>query len=284
MDDIAADGEASDVSETALIDELLAAQQQHAAATSGDEDMDDDLDLAAMAHDLLGSEVEGGDQQNPVVVHDDMKMKRELARAQQDPRKVFGDSRALAHLGNQIQLQIMKKVFWALQHSDRRNRNNPAQAADDAKQKSIHGTILSNFVKEKTAMKSLTVVAESSGFDFKSLKLGLEANSCAMLQGACWLLGACCLTWRTLFRQKKARPIAFISKWRYDETPLRLRVDEMDEFYQQLGLSEQLSAAAKKTVWGDHRYTKILRVEWTLGISDLDLGKRKIFGLLFWHH
>ena len=253
----------SDESEIAanLVDELLDAQQ-HDQNNDSDSDADGD-ELADIADGLLGAtEMEDNSQQHGANAAIDVSTV--LERAQQDPYRAYGDPVAVLSLGSTIQMQLVRKMFWALQQQQQRVR---ARAFDDghATTSDIHQTVLDAFVCN-SSIKSLATIAEQSGYGSKAIKLGLESNAAAMLYGGCWLLGACLLKWRSMFKSGKFKPLLVISKMRYDETPLRLRVTEVDNFFSQPNLHEKLATPKLKTgEASDYRFAKIFRVEWTIG-------------------
>lgn len=237
-----------------LVDELLDAQQ-HDQNNDSESDADE---LADIADGLLGTpETEDHSRHRTAI-----DVSNSLERAQQDPYRTYGDPAAVLSLGSTIQLQLVRRLYWGLQRQQQQVR---ARAFNDGGTSEIHQTVLDAFVCN-SSIKSLATIAEHSGYVPQAIKMWLESNAAAMLYGGCWLLGACLLKWRSMFKKGMFKPLLVISKMKYDETPLRLRVTEVDDFFDQPNLHEQLAQPKLKSGdSSDYRFAKIFRVEWTVG-------------------
>lgn len=263
----------SDEDVEALADEMLAA----AAARSDSSEGDEDVDLEALATDLLSDEPALRDSGSAVSGNLEQRVAEILSQAQlpKNASKMYGSN--VDTLGNGIQLKLVAKLFHILGSAWRQKHS--------AKPSTSSNVVIRNFVLDAT-MKSMTVVASQNKMSLKSVKNNLEASAAAMLYGGCWLLGVCCLHWRAIFKAKKLKPILFINKFKYDETPLRLRVSELDDFFQQKGLCHQFQqqqlAQAKEAktpeTKRDYRFVKIFRVFWTIGT--LDFAKNRFLLIL----
>ena len=104
----------------------------------------------------------------------------------------------------------------------------------------------------------------------KSLTRNLSEYSSALLFGGTFLIGAFLTAWGCLFQRKKFVPIAVISKLKYDETPLKMRVQEANTFFNHESW-ENLSTkqVRSKDMIAEVTYVaaKIQRIEWEF--SDL---------------
>lgn len=132
------------------------------------------------------------------------------------------------------------------------------------------GIILKNFVGSST-LKSMAVVAETAEKSVHSLKDYLFRCGTCIVHGSAWIIGACLSAWRQLFRNGRFLPKVLVHKMRYDETPLKMKLQEYNQFLVQEG---------QTPISGDQsesRYCKILRLEWELGFLILDKagGKHK---------
>ena len=130
------------------------------------------------------------------------------------------------------------------------------------------GIILKNFVGSST-LKSMAVVAETTDKSVHALKDYLFRCGTCIVHGSAWIIGACLSSWRQLFRHGRFTPKVLVHKMRYDETPLKMKLQEYNQFLAQEG---------QPLISGDQqesRYCKILRLEWELGFLIFDKATLK---------
>ena len=234
-----------------------------------DSDSDDDaLDVARLVDGLLPAALEDQvAQELPEAASEDrddiaglveglLAVRQPVARPQEaqiapvaDQRNRYGPLEALAGLGDGFQQQLFARFCAA---------HTGAQAArpTDAVQK-----IAQHYVAAST-MKSAQAVADATGVAKSWVLQTLLHLACCLLHGSCFLAGAMLHAWHALFRAKRWRPVAVISKMRYDETPLRLKLHEYTAFFtgKEPGLPLPGNAEAEA-----YKYAKIFRIEWTWG-------------------
>lgn len=173
-------------------------------------------------------------------------------------KHVFGIPSFLAELGSTVQKGLLARVWSGLSESKpprQRNKEKPATPAD---------AVLENFATSSTYT-SVAAVAERTGFTNRSLSRSVEMTACIMLYGGNWLVGSMFAVMRQLF-QNALTPIMCISKMKYDETPLRLRVAEFNEAFYQTDEGGYCNPGLGSSSGGEeYRFAKIFRLHWTLG-------------------
>lgn len=190
----------------------------------------------------------------------------------------FGDPKCLTDLGTTVQKGMYSKYL----RFSRKNESLPLAVVDESSlepgtRKGLMSNMTSHVVKnfvQDTTIKSVAVVAELSGRSKKHVGLGLQRVGCAMLYGAGWMVGSSLLTWRKLFRGDRFRPIAVIDKMLYDETPLKMKLQEYNQF---LSRSEQFGLN-QSCMQESYTFAKILRLDWQLAflVHDKYLDRRKL--------
>ena len=185
----------------------------------------------------------------------------------------FGDPAWLQNFGNNLQ----KGLFDRFTKFSSRNLALPDPFVDPAlsrsnKSRYITDTVLKNFVQEST-VKSVAVVAESSGTSKHGVCAYLRRTACVMVYGSGFLTGCFLSGWRHLFRTPRFEPVAFVSKMLYDETPLKMKLQEWNKF---IGHDEIIGK--ESSLKESYKYAKILRLDWQLGFTVIDraAGKHKL--------
>lgn len=82
----------------------------------------------------------------------------------------------------------------------------------------------------------------------------------ALLFGGAYLFGTFLCTWATLFQKKKYTPVAARSKVKYDETPLRMKVSEANDFFSS-GASCLKTSTLPGQEFVEYVHAKIQRIE-----------------------
>ena len=196
----------------------------------------------------------------------------EPAAAQPGPRqpvphdhldvRMFGDPAEIACIGNTIQRGLYNKFVFACQKGER--KQGPMTQGQ---------VVVQNFVQSST-MKSIAAIAEASQRSIKFITNALQSAACTMLMGASWMLGMNLVAWKNLFAARKFTPLAIIHRFKYDETPLRMRQAEWNKMFHPE--NAQLDLASEKE---EYKFSKILRVDWQIGwlVHDESLKRHHIF-------
>lgn len=184
----------------------------------------------------------------------------------------FGDPAFLVFLGNDCQRKLFQRFWNAYRYGQ--GQRDPERVIH-LPVGSVTKVVVESFLESST-LKSIATVAEESGKSKQTIGRAIQQTACVLLQGISWIQGTGLNMWRSLFNQDKLnqnryKPLLCISKLRYDETPLRMRIDEYNMF---LGASSSTSASGS-----DYRFAKILRTEWELGwlVIDKFTGDRQLF-------
>lgn len=122
-----------------------------------------------------------------------------------------------------------------------------------------------------TTLKSRKAQTQSIGYAASTLKRGLIEYACTLLFGAGFLIGAFLLAWSRLFTSSRQfQPIIAIWKRKYDETPLKLRVREHNQFFgTKISETEDTGKA--------YLHSKIFRIESSLRFSVFVIRFSKCF-------
>ncbi|CAE7828971.1 unnamed protein product [Symbiodinium sp. CCMP2456] len=182
--------------------------------------------------------------------------------ANPDLRDIFGPRAALSQLGDSFQQQMFKRYCAATSAGNGHERPVLRKAV----------VAVTDCLVRSGRHRSMSAIQDQSGTSRRSLQRTLFQLAAVLLHGGCWLVGAMlgmCSRW---FQSKRMQPVLAVNKFRYDETPLRMRLAELQQFipdFVQRGghLSES------------YKYVKILRIDWTLGLLIYDvatLGHRLI--------
>ena len=170
----------------------------------------------------------------------------------------FGQRQLVVGLGNREPEHICNRMAARYMQSVDRMDGLPVRKSMLA--------VVKSFVTSK-ALKSMAVAAEAANTSKQSVARTLKHFAYALLWATYWVMGAALLCWRGLFRQHY-RAVCVINKFKYDETPLRMRVSEFNEVFQQMPSRTIIS---KKSGEGqrpeEYAHAKILRVDWCLSPS-----------------
>lgn len=187
----------------------------------------------------------------------------------------FGEPRKLARLGSSIQKGLLNRFL----RFTRQNESLPSQLVTGNEEHTsstaqLTTTVVQYFV-QSNSMKSVATVAESSGKTHKIISNGLQRTASAMVFSAAWMVGCSLSTWRQLFRSGRFRPVAVIDKMLYDETPLKMKLQEWNNF---LGVADGMSSRHQANLQETYKYAKILRLDWQLGfvVWDVQLRRHKL--------
>lgn len=264
-----------------LADELLRYQR---------EQEDERLGINELAADLLGhmggpppqlntNEQEEEQEPNDPLTLDPL----QIALQQPDLTLLYGKPEAVRNLGDRMQLKIMNRVYAELSRQSRQGEG-PGQSqrkqsalAAGPKPKQLqdvtHTAVIDHFV---LSTKTITMSAAASiiGVDFKSVKLGVHSTAALTLLGGTWLIGALLNAWRQASKSLSGfgaqQNILFLTRMKYDETPLRLKVSEFNELFAlPLRDGRNASSSSRQTSHQEeYKYAKIFRILFKLGILD----------------
>lgn len=197
----------------------------------------------------------------------------QIALQQQDLTLLYGRPETVRNLGDRMQLKIMNRVYAELSRQNRQGQSQRKESAKPAKQSQdvTHKAVLDHFV---LSTKTLTMAAAASivGIDFKHLKRGVESTAALTLLGGTWLIGAMLSAWRQGSKSlsgcgaQQNRNILFLTRMKYDETPLRLKVSEFNELFARD--SGNASSSRQTSHHEEYKYAKIFRILFKLGILD----------------
>ena len=185
----------------------------------------------------------------------------------------FGDPAWLNNFGNDLQKGLFDRFTkFSSKHLALPDAFVDPDRSSSGKSGYMTDTVLKSFVQEAT-VKSIAVVAEVSGTSKKGVGASLRRTACVMVYGCGFLTGCFLSGWRRLFRTSRFEPVAFISKMLYDETPLKMKLQEWNKF---MGQDEILGK--ESSLKESYKYAKILRLDWQLGfiVMDRAVGKHKL--------
>ncbi|CAE7208256.1 unnamed protein product, partial [Symbiodinium necroappetens] len=108
-----------------------------------------------------------------------------------------------------------------------------------------------------------------------TLKEAILQMACSLLYASALLVGAFICSWMSLFRVRPQRfaPIAVISRFTYDETPLKLRLQEHRAAFQVEAGADTNFRGLVKTGEETYVHSKILNVDWRMGLLVRDCCK-----------
>lgn len=190
---------------------------------------------------------------------------------QRDTGLLYGPP-AVRNLGNQMQRALMNRVYAELSRQSRQTRG---QQNSNEKPKQLQDktnkAVLDLFV---LSTKTLTVAAAAlfAGIGEKNLKRGIEATAAFTLYGGTWLIGAMLSCWRQLgtFADsgEPQQKIFCLTRMKYDETPLRLKVAEFNALFGLRDGDGGVSSLHKTSKQEEYRFAKIFRILFKLGFLD----------------
>ena len=217
-------------------------------------------DVDDMANELLGNDpafssgVGGSDGEIGRIQAPSVDDYNQMVQAT-DQISFFGLQSFLSNLGSEIQRKLMQRVWDGLKKTPRKRKASNPETVPEA--------VLQNYAFKSTNS-SVAAVAESTGFSETSVAATVESIAAIMLYGGNWLVAGFCATLRRMVQSGRMIPVLHISKMKYDETPLRLRISEWSQFF---GTTERsfLATAGGSTSDQEYRFAKVFRVHWTLG-------------------
>ena len=141
-------------------------------------------------------------------------------------------------------------------------RTNFGKPVDDHKE-----TVLESEFVTSSVLQSRVSRSSKTGISERSLGRNLLEYACALLYGSAFLISCFLHGFCQLINKKKYEPVLTISKYKYDETPLRMRVAEYQEFFQRdVGPGEAggavISKSAGESSTEGYLHAKILRIQW----------------------
>ena len=186
-----------------------------------------------------------------------------LAVQQQPDATLLYGPPAVRNLGNQIQLKLMNRVFAQLA------RQNKRQIAEKSKQLDKTSTaVLDHFVHSSKTL-SIAAAASFVGVGEKNLKRGISSTAGLTLFGGTWLCGAMLSIWRRLMGQMgESKKVFCLTRMKYDETPLRLKVAEYNSLFGLHDSDVGASSVRRTSNQEEYRFAKIFRVLFKLGFLD----------------
>lgn len=129
--------------------------------------------------------------------------------------RMYGAPDDLKYLGEGIQKNMFQEFSSVVGSAQRKG------SADLLlQQQTLEDTLATEFV-HTSAYKSMQSEAGSTNRAPTSLSRNILEYACALAYGAAFLVGAFLHAWTTLFNRKKYRPVAAVTKWKYDETYAR---------------------------------------------------------------
>ena len=119
---------------------------------------------------------------------------------------------------------------------------------------------------DKSILRSFAAVGKDSERHPNTIRRKLFQVAAAVLYASCFLLGCFMKAWQRLFKQRFT-PVAVIYADSYDETPLKLH---LQEFLQFIGRAPAESAGLPASAMGQsYKYAKVLRVNTRMGNSSM---------------
>lgn len=163
---------------------------------------------------------------------------------------MYGKASDLEHIGSYLQ-QRMFSAFRTTVSCARGWRTDNNRTREDI--------YAEQYVRSSQRLMSRVCESESTGIPAATISRGLLQYAAALVYGTMFLVGAFWSAWCNMFRHKRYVPIAVISKFKYDETPLRLKVKEFNDFLQVnfVGVSSAPDAISEQ-----YLHAKIMRVQW----------------------
>ena len=130
---------------------------------------------------------------------------------------MYGPVEAVRTMGNDLQ----QRIFVSFQSQLRRGLPSAGEAPSDVAMLLEQGLA-------RGLLMSASALAEKSGQPENTAKRNVLRLASVLVHSATWMAGAFCSCWRTMFRKRLYQPIATLARWKYDETPLKMRVQEQE--------------------------------------------------------
>ena len=176
-----------------------------------------------------------------------------VPKAQGDPRDRFGPRATVSGIGDDFQQQLFGR--YCSSHASAAAGRGPAV------RKAF--TTVAEFCVRSSKHRSMSAIADQSGVAQTTLLRTLCQFAAALLHAACWLVGTMLVICASWFRRRRMRAVLAVSKFRYDETPLRMKLGELKAFL-------SVAPGSVLTLPGEaaaesYKYAKILRIDWSVG-------------------
>ena len=154
--------------------------------------------------------------------------------------------------------EVRAQVVCEFIHQQHRQRQHTATETNERKV----AELLQQHVRGST-LKSYAAIAETSNIDVRSVKSMLIEFGCIVIHGSALLVGSLLSGLCDMIKgpQKKFTPIATFSKWKYDETPMRLRVDQWNMIFGE----DPLHIATSKRTGEAFSHAKVFCIDWEFG-------------------
>ena len=168
---------------------------------------------------------------------------------------MFGNSQVLQEIGNELQ-RCMFATF----------RSFAQQQPETAQKPSATWREFVRHGHGRNAFRSQSSIAKAAAVAFSKVFDKMIHVACLLLYGTGFLFGAFVCAWCELFQKRKYEAVASISRVKYDETPLKLRVAEY-ETVMGCPLPVSYLQRRKKLQSNEEAYchAKIFRVLWKYG-------------------
>ena len=211
--------------------------------------------------------------------------------------RLYGNPSSLRHIGTRLHQSLFSWFRQARSAMQRQldletqgvDREHEAQEASEAMVPAPTGqtsleAVVQTYVTEPS-FTSFRAARQATGVPETSMRRELVQFACALLYSTTWLLGAFFRGWLQVYSGPRFRPLMFVSKVRYDETPLKLKVRDAKSFlhdasassdqpmslatyhHPPLGQVSHLTAVGDQANTDSYTHAKIFCVEWTLGSS-----------------
>ena len=217
----------------------------------------------------------------------------EAARPAGAASRLYGNPSSLQQIGTRLHQALFRwfrRAPAARQELDLHSQavgrqHEEAQGANDAVVPAAETSldaVVQTYVTEPS-FTTFRAARQATGVPETSLRRELVQFACALLYSATWLLGAFFRCWLKVYSGPRFRPLLFVSKLRYDETPLKLKVRDAKSFLHDAcasgdqpsslatyhhpphGQVSHLTAIGDQANADSYTHAKIFCVEWTFG-------------------
>ena len=218
------------------------------ARGSGENDADDDF--SRMADGLLGLGHVANNSAAPARADPVQPVSEALEDA-------FGPAQQVSALCQGQHVVVQSWLFRRYRQNCQARTVGQKAAVSDAIQ-----NVRDSYVTFET-VRSVAAVAASAGLSKQTVGRALLQFACALLHGACFLLGCFLHAWQRMLAWRYT-PVAAFVKQNYDETPLRLRLEEYFPFFD-ANPAEVSNNLASDGTRQAYKYAKVLRIECSVG-------------------
>ena len=141
----------------------------------------------------------------------------------------FGSARDLVHIGTNLQKHLFDAFRWAMTSIASLSKKARDKYAQEWKRYDDYYTeaVCNKTLRSRAALAERLQMAPSTAASFS-----IRVAAC-LVYAAAWLIGAFLSCWCRLLDprgQRGLRPVAVVNAWKYDETPLRLSLQEWQNF------------------------------------------------------